>query len=71
MLAKPGNSLVNTQEPNTGDTALNIVIRRGDATYTRFLLQHGADAAVLAELELAYSLAEMVMATPPYRPQRS
>lgn len=43
LLAKPGNSLVNTQEPNTGDTALNIVIRRGDATYTRFLLQHGAD----------------------------
>jgi CPA2 family monovalent cation:H+ antiporter-2 len=26
---------------------------------------------VLAERELAYSLAEMVMATPPYRPQRS
>ena len=29
MLATPGNSLVNTQEPNTGDTALMIVVRRG------------------------------------------
>ena len=28
------------------------------------------DAAVLAERELAYSLADMVMATPPYRPAR-
>jgi ankyrin repeat protein len=43
MLAKPGNSLVNAQDPGSGDTALDIVIRRGDTTYTRFLLQHGAD----------------------------
>ena len=43
LLAKPGNALVNTQEPNSGDTALHIVVRRGDATYTRFLLQHGGD----------------------------
>ena len=43
MLAKPGNSLVNTQDPSSGETALDIVVRRGDATYTRFLLQHGAD----------------------------
>jgi ankyrin repeat protein len=43
MLAKPGNSLINTQDPGSGDTALHIVVRRGDATYTRFLLQRGAD----------------------------
>jgi len=43
MLAKPGNSLVNVQDPGNGDTALHIVVRRGDANYTRFLLQHGAD----------------------------
>jgi len=43
MLATPGNSLVNTQEPNTGDSALMIVVRRGDTTYTRFLLQQGAN----------------------------
>ena len=36
----------------------------------RHLLEHGADGAVLAERELAYSLAEMVMATPTYRPAR-
>ena len=30
----------------------------------------GPDGAVLAERELAFSLAEMVMSTPPYRPQR-
>jgi ankyrin repeat protein len=43
MLARPGNSLVNTQDPGSGDTALDMVIRRGDTTYTRFLLQQGAD----------------------------
>ena len=36
----------------------------------KHLLAHGADGAVLAERELAFSLAEMVMSTPPYRPQR-
>ena len=34
------------------------------------LLQHGADGAVMAERELAHSLAEMVLATPPYRALR-
>ena len=43
LLAKPGNSLVNSQDPGSGDTALHMVVRRGDTTYTRFLLQHGAD----------------------------
>ncbi len=36
----------------------------------KHLLKHGADGVVLAERELAYSLVEMVMATPPYRPAR-
>lgn len=30
----------------------------------RYLLEQGTDAAVLAERELAYSMAEMVMAAP-------
>jgi CPA2 family monovalent cation:H+ antiporter-2 len=34
----------------------------------KHLLRHGADGAVLAERELAHALAEMVLATPPYRP---
>ena len=33
----------------------------------KHLLERGADGAVMAERELAHSLAEMVMATPPYR----
>ena len=39
----------------------------------RHLIAHGADGAVLAERELAFSMAEMVMATPPYlnRPANS
>jgi monovalent cation:H+ antiporter-2, CPA2 family len=46
---------------------LAIVARaHGDAEMAH-LLAHGADAAVMAERELAYSMAEMVLATPPYR----
>lgn len=43
MLAKPGNSLINATDLSNGDSALEIVVRRGDVTYTRFLLQKGAD----------------------------
>ena len=47
--------------------SLGIFARaHGDAEVTH-LLQHGADGAVMAERELAYSMAEMVMATPPFR----
>ncbi len=51
--------------------AITVLARAHSETQVRHLLQHGADAAVLAERELAYSLAEMVMATPPYRPARA
>jgi ankyrin repeat protein len=43
MLSGSGASLVNVQDSGSGDTALDMVVRRGDTTYTRFLLQHGAD----------------------------
>jgi CPA2 family monovalent cation:H+ antiporter-2 len=46
---------------------LAIVARAHGDTEMAHLLAHGADAAVMAERELAYSMAEMVMATPPYR----
>ena len=36
----------------------------------KHLLEHGADGTVMAERELAYSLAEMIMSTPPYRSLR-
>jgi CPA2 family monovalent cation:H+ antiporter-2 len=51
--------------------ALSILARAHSDTQVKHLLEHGADAAVLAERELAFSLAEMVMATPPYRPART
>jgi CPA2 family monovalent cation:H+ antiporter-2 len=47
--------------------SLTIVARAHSDAELKHLLQHGADAAVMAERELAHSLAEMVMATPPYR----
>lgn len=50
---------------------ITVLARAHSDNEVRHLLEHGADGAVLAERELAYSLAEMVMATPPYRPARS
>jgi monovalent cation:H+ antiporter-2, CPA2 family len=50
---------------------ITVLARAHSDTEVRHLLEHGADGAVLAERELAYSLAEMVMATPPYRPLRT
>lgn len=42
MLDKPGSTIVNTREADSGDTALHIVTRRNDATYIRFLASRGA-----------------------------
>ena len=50
---------------------ITVLARAHSDTEVKHLLEHGADGAVLAERELAYSLAEMVMATPPYRPART
>ena len=50
--------------------SLTIVARAHSDTEVRHLLEHGADATVMAERELAHSLAEMVLATPPYRGAR-
>ncbi|NZA28623.1 Kef family K(+) transporter [Luteimonas sp. SJ-92] len=50
---------------------LSILARAHSDGEVRHLLEHGADAAVLAERELAYSLSEMVMATPPFRALRA
>jgi CPA2 family monovalent cation:H+ antiporter-2 len=49
---------------------LTVLARAHSDAEVRHLLEHGADGAVLAERELAFSLAEMVMATPPYRQRR-
>ncbi|WP_024889368.1 YbaL family putative K(+) efflux transporter [Luteimonas huabeiensis] len=50
--------------------AITVLARAHSDSEVRHLLDHGADGAVLAERELAYSLAEMVMSTPPFRPTR-
>lgn len=50
--------------------ALTVLARAHGEAEVRHLLAHGADGTVLAERELAFSLAEMVMATPPWRPAR-
>jgi ankyrin repeat protein len=42
MLNKPGNTIVNTKDRDTGMAALHIVADREDGTYMRFLLQKGA-----------------------------
>jgi len=43
MLGRPGNTPINARDVTTGEGALHIVIRRGDNTYLRYLLQKGAD----------------------------
>lgn len=43
MLDRPGSALINTREASTGETALHIVVKRGDATYANYLLGKGAD----------------------------
>jgi CPA2 family monovalent cation:H+ antiporter-2 len=49
---------------------VTVLARAHSDAEVKHLLKHGADGVVLAERELAYSLVEMVMATPPYRPAR-
>jgi hypothetical protein len=44
ILDKPGNTVVNTRDSDTGETALHITTRRSDATWTGFVLQKGANA---------------------------
>ena len=43
FLDQPGTTIINTRDYTTGETALHIVIKRGDMTYVRFLLAKGAD----------------------------
>ena len=72
MLAIPnvleaGEIIARLREVNPG---LTIVARAHSDNEVRHLLEHGADGAVMAERELAHSLAEMVLATPAFRGDR-
>ena len=42
-LDKPGATPINTRDVTSGDTALHIVVRRGDALYTNYLLGKRVD----------------------------
>jgi ankyrin repeat protein len=46
-LNEPGNRIVDTKDRNTGEAALHIVVKRGDAVYLRFLLQREANPNIL------------------------
>lgn len=59
-----GESLAKLRALNPG---LTLLARAHSDAEVKHLLGHGADGAIMAERELAYSLAEMVMATPPFR----
>lgn len=43
FLNEPGSTVVNTRDLANGQTALHIVVARRDETWTRFLLQRGAN----------------------------
>jgi monovalent cation:H+ antiporter-2, CPA2 family len=63
-----GEALAKLRALNPG---LTLLARAHSDAEVKHLLEHGADGTVMAERELAYSLAEMVMATPPYRALRT
>ena len=50
--------------------SLVLLARAHSEAEVRHLLAHGADGAVLAEKELAHSMAEMAMSAPPFRKPR-
>ncbi|MEN5042055.1 YbaL family putative K(+) efflux transporter [Stenotrophomonas sp. TWI1149] len=62
-----GETLAKLRALNPG---LTLLARAHSDAEVKHLLAHGADGTVMAERELAYSLAEMVMSTPPYRKMR-
>ena len=43
ILDKPGTTVVNTRDSDTGDTGLHIAVKRGDIAWVGFLLQKGAN----------------------------
>lgn len=46
FLNKPGAPVLNTRDPNTGETALHIVVRGHDTTWLSFLLSRGANTEI-------------------------
>ena len=67
QVLEAGEAIERLKAVNPG---ISVLARAHSEGQVEHLLAHGADAAVLAERELAYSLADMVMASPPYRSLR-
>ena len=63
-----GETIARLREVNPG---LTILARAHSDVEVRHLLAHGADGAVLAEKELAHSMAEMALSAPPFRGLRA
>lgn len=63
-----GETIARLRAINPG---LTILARAHSDAEVRHLLAHGADGAVLAEKELAHSMAEMAMSAPPFRSLRA
>ena len=63
-----GETIARLRGINPGMT---ILARAHSDAEVRHLLAHGADGAVLAEKELAHSMAEMAMSAPPFRGLRA
>ena len=60
-LREPGTQVANARDITSGETALHIVVKRRDATWTKFLLQEGANPNIadkrgITPLQLAASL---------------
>jgi ankyrin repeat protein len=43
LLDKPGTTIINSRDPNTGEAALHIVVKGRDSAWTRFMMSRGAD----------------------------
>ncbi len=43
LMEEGGSTMVNTQDDNTGETALHITVTKRSAVWTRYMLQNGAD----------------------------
>jgi ankyrin repeat protein len=43
ILNKPGTRIIDTKDRATGETALHIMVRKGNTVFLRFLLQHDAN----------------------------
>ena len=44
IIDKPGNTVINTRDSDTGEAAIHIAAKRADASWVGFLLQKGANA---------------------------